>query len=363
MFNSFIKSFAVMITGVFALGFLVTTATTTPVSAQMSKQAQIAFQDNTTTKNLTACVNNQFANSGSGLYTATPGSVTVKIFYGDIKGAKTCDSADLEKAKVFEITKDIVALQTLEINASGTAELTTVKEVFKPTLISTTPLAGFFDDNTVSWKALENSNVKYKDAVCMGNFLIKEDAPGSRKASVIHGNRTFTYDFTKNGDSFCTPTFSTPDTKLTLDIKCGCKGSNLFELGVETVKNITAQTSTLTFTTKLTDAPVIPDVPKPPTPPTPPVAPKPPVVPVTPTPPVTPVVPVTPVTPIVPVVTTPVTPVVAVATPTPPVALVQAQTATVRSGGNAASMLIAPALLAIASLGYFVTKTNKLKLN
>jgi hypothetical protein len=362
MFNSIIKSFAVMITGTFALGLLVNTAinanaltNTITITSETEKsttivnptspvsKAKINFVDNSTTKNLTLCVNGSFVTTGSEF---NPGNQIVKVYF-DSKSASTCDAIDLQKNKVFESSQLLSSGQTLTITAEGAASRATSTETIKPTLVSTSDLPGILSQNTVSWKNIANSNVKYKDAICMDGFLIKEDAPGSMKNKVIHGDtaRNFSFDFTRNG-AFCTP--SATSAKLAIDIKCGCEGAKLYELGFEKViVNVNTDITGLTFKTKIIDAPVVPVTPevKPPTPP------------------------VTPVVDTPKVVTKPVTP--PVVTPTPvasaPVVvkapeLAQAQTTTVRSGGSAV-FLIALMSIALTSFAYLATKTKKIQIN
>jgi hypothetical protein len=383
MSNTMIKSFAVMAVSIFTLGFLVTTATPTTISlADSTNQATITFEDKSTTKNISICANNLFVSSGSKV---NSGSNTVKAYYGNINGAATCDLPVLQKSKVFEITKDLTSGQTLQIIAEGTATLSGVKETIKPVLLSTTNIPGILSQNTVSFKAIANSNAKYKDAICMDEFLIKEDAIGSAKSKVIYSDvpRSFSLDFTRNG-AFCTASDSSP--KLDIDIKCACDGAKLYEIGFETIKdesNISYKG--LTFTTKVLDAPVVPVIPTTPVTPTTPVVPVTPVTPTTPVVPVVPTIPVVPVTPTTPVVpTTPVTPTpkvnvvtppvvtpvtpttpvvpAPVATPTPAVTpLIAAQTSTVRSGGNNL-LLIAPISVALGLLAYFSMKTKKFQI-
>jgi hypothetical protein len=344
MSNTIIKSFAVMITGIFALGFLVTTATTPATFAEAAKQATITFEDKSTTKNISLCVNNTPAVSG---VKVNIGSINVKAFYN--LSPVACDSA---KNKVFEITKDLTAGQTLQIVAEGTAAVTGVKETTKPVLLKTTDLPGILSQNTVSFKAIANSNVKYKDAICMDGFLIKEDAPGSMKNKVIHSDepRNFSFDFTRNG-AFCTMSDSSP--KLAIDIRCGCEGAKLYEIGFETNKdNSNISYNGLTFTTKIVEAPVVPVTPVTPTVPT---------TPTTPTVPTTPSVPVKPVTPVAPTIPSVVTP-VASTTPTATTApLIAAQTATVRSGGSNV-LLILPVLATFGLLSYIATKNKKFQI-
>lgn len=324
MFNAIIKSFAVMALGIFTFGFLVTTATPNTFATTVAQQAIITFEDKSTTKNLSLCVNNSFASTP---FSVKPGSVNVKVYFGSLNGATTCDIGSIQKNKVFEITKDLTDGQTLQIVAEGTATLTGVKQTVKPVLLSTKDLPGILSQNTVSWKAIAGSNVKYKDAICMDEFLIKEDSLGSMKSKVIHSDapRSFSFNFSRNG-AFCTPSDSGP--KLAIDIKCGCEGAKLYEIGLETTTDDSNTSYTgLTFTTKIINAEVVPVTPVP--------QPKPPVIPVK---------------PVTPVVATPVAP------------LVQAQTVTVRSGGSNVFAVVS-IILTIGSLAYFATKTKKFQIS
>lgn len=345
MFNAIIKSFAVMAIGMFTFGFLVTTATLNTFATTVAQQSIITFEDKSTTKNLSVCVNNTFVTTP---FSTKPGSTNVKAYYGNLSGATTCDVASIQKNKVFEITKDLTDGQTLQIVAEGTATLTGSKQTVKPVLLSTTDLPGILSQNTVSWKAIAGSSVKYKDAICMDEFLIKEDAIGSMKSKVIHSDvpRSFSFDFSRNG-AFCTASDLSP--KLDIDIHCGCEGAKLYEIGLETIiDNSNISYTGLIFTTKVINREVVPVLSPKPTP-TPTPIPLKPVVPV-------PVIPTSPVVAIAPVKSIETAPSLASAP------LAQAQTVTVRSGGSNIFVIVS-IILTIGSLAYFATKTKKFQIS
>lgn len=333
MSKSLIKSFAVMTVGIFALGFLVTTAITKNIFAESSKLATISMVDNSTTKNLTLCINNTFVTSP---YSVNPGDISIKIYYGDLNGAKTCENSAKDIRNVYQETKTFVAGQTYTITVTGEAKLTGVTSNVKTVLLSTTDIGGL--TSKVSWKNTD------KTGVCVGKFLTSEDKAGSKQADIIHGNRTLSLNYSNNG-IFCKSLSTDPSQDLVLDIKCGCDGGKLYEIGIQGTEDHTnAHYSGLKFNTKLTDAVVVPN----PTP-----EPEP-----TPTPEDETPTDVTPLpTPEVP------TPAPVKEQAVPEVAeLAQAQTVTVRSGGNSA-MFIAPMLLGLAAFAYFATKTKKIQIS
>jgi hypothetical protein len=335
MKKSMFKSFAVMAVGIFALGFLVTTAITTKnIFAEGAKLAQVVLEDKSTTQNLSLCVNNSFVSSP---YSVTPGDVSIKVYYGDLKGATTCEKSKNDIRSVYEETKSLTAGQTYTITVKGAAELTGAVNSSKIVLLDSTPTEPF---SIVSWKSVPNAT-----GVCMDKFLYTEDAPGSKQAVVIHGNgRSFTFDYTAN-DVFCTPKSTNSNSNLKLDIKCGCDGARLYNLGIQgAVDNTNLHYTGLKFFSKTVDAVKETE---------------------------TPVVDVTPLpTPTVeePTPTTEATPVAVPAkaqdTPAAPVVadLAAAQTVTVRSGGNSV-LFIAPLIAGLAAFAYFATKTKKLSIN
>lgn len=341
MSKSMIKSFAVMAVGIFALGFLVTTAITKSIFAEGTKLATIVLEDKSNTKNLTLCVNNAFVTSP---YSVNPGDISIKLFYGDLKGATTCENSKKDIRSVYEETKSLTAGQTYTITATGEAKLTGVTSNVKTVLLSTTDIGGL--TSKVSWKATD------KAGVCVGKFLTTEDKAGSKQADIIHGIRTLSLNYSNNG-IFCKSLSTDPSQDLVIDIKCGCDGGKLYEIGLQGTEDLTnAYYTGLKFNTKLDDAVVIPPTPEP-----------------TPSPKEETPTEVTPLP--TPGVVTPQpeesptsVPVKAEAVEaTPEVAeLAQAQTVTVRSGGNSA-IFIAPMIAGLLAFAYFATKTKKLQIS
>jgi hypothetical protein len=245
------KPFAVMVLGVFALGFLVTTATTLTTFASQDETARISLVDNSSTKDLTMCVNGQKAVLQNSIYTLNPGKADIRIYTGKIEEKNGCDSDTIKHRKVFSSTQDLAANQTYEITVTGKAELVGVVKHNKTVLVDEKDLKdGKKPKSIVSWKSVTDSNVTRKDAFCVDKKIIKEDKPGSKQAVIEPGVHLFSFEYDQKGD-MCNPILPLSEGH-TLELSIGCKDGKYYEIGTKRDDDFgSAYYKGLNFTTKL----------------------------------------------------------------------------------------------------------------
>lgn len=316
MLKVMFKPFAVMVMGVFALTFLVSTATNINTFAATSDFAHITLTDNSSTKELNLCVNNSFVDLKNGEYAVNPGKTDIKIYYGKLDTKGTCDNKYIQFQRVFNVTVDLKAEQTYAITASGKAELTGVIKHYKTVLVKESEIDKDNENHSIiSWKNVDKSDLTNKDRICVNKKIVKEDKLGSRQAVIKSGSYKFSFEYDQDG-MLCNPILPLSEGH-TLELEIGCKEGMLYELGVERDDDYSkAYYQGLSFNTKSNNKEEV-------------------------------------VAPVKPISSTPVTPT--------PSTLVPTQTVTVRSGGGNEWLAI-PTLLSVGGIGFVTLKSKKLKI-
>jgi hypothetical protein len=221
MSNSIYKLFVVMVSIPFTLIFLFSIIVLVPIFA--SESATISLTDNSSTKNLSMCVNNQFVTLTNGVYTTVPGKQVIKVFYGDIEAGLGCDNQYIQFKKTFESSLDLKAGEMYTVTSTGKADLTGVIKHNKAILVSQTDLPNNKQSTSIiSWKSVIESEVKNKNAICVNQKVLKEDNAGSKQISVDPGYYKVSFDYDQSGD-LCNPIL--PESEghtLILDIGCDC---------------------------------------------------------------------------------------------------------------------------------------------
>jgi hypothetical protein len=223
MSKSIYKLFVVMVSVFFTVIFLVSTTISPSLFAAESDLAVISLVDNSSTKNLSTCINNQFVAFSSGKYSLPAGKQEIKVFYGDIEAGIGCNNQYIQFKKVFESSLDLKSGESYTITVTGKADLTGVIKHNKAVLVTQTELPNIKQSSSViSWKSVADAEVKNKNAICVNQKVLKEDNAGSKQISVDPGYYKVSFDYDQSGD-LCNPIL--PESEghsLILDIGCSC---------------------------------------------------------------------------------------------------------------------------------------------
>jgi hypothetical protein len=308
--------------------FFVSTFFSLSVLAVGLEGANVVLIDNSISKGISLCIDNQFVTPVNNQYSVSAGRVDIKGFYGDIESGLGCDNQYIQFKKVFEEVRDFKPGQTFTITATGKSDLVGLIKHNKAILLSQTDIVNSKQNgSTISWSSVTEPDVKNKNAICVNKKIIKEDKQGSKQIVVDPGYYKVSFDYDQSGE-LCNPIL--PDSEgdtLILDIGCNCSA----KYEISTQKNddyAKAKYQGLNFATNIVDkAEVI-------------------LPPVKPLPVVTkPIAPETPIKPII---------------STKPAPEIKPSTSTVRSGGGD-NILSITMILLFAGLSFGVSKRKNLK--
>lgn len=308
-----------MVLAFFAMIFLVSTSVSLPIFAVNSDFAHIILIDNSSTKDLSLCINNKFVSLNNNENSVNPGKIDIKVFYGKADLGVTCDSQDSQYKRVFESSPNLKYDQTFTIVASGKANLTGVINHNKTVLTKESDIPNMQEPTSIiSWKGIDTSSVKNKNAVCLNKKILTEDKSNSREVTVKPGFYNISFEYDQSGD-ICNPILPKSEGH-TLELNVGCECDKKYEITVQKDDDYAkAKYQGLSFNTQTSEKKLETFVP--------PVK-------------------------LIPVISKP-------PTPTPPAKI--APPATVRSGGaNNIAMIVAVSSVAFTSI-YFISKRKTIK--